>query len=483
MATTSSEYIAQCENEKLHLSGAIQPYGALLIVDHQHSVCHVSNNIGELWRGEVADFLGQPAPPEVRGLLTHKDRKRQYFHAELSGRNGPLDVVLSDGVGGQVLIELMPTRRDERLRSGVGLFPQAIANDQELEGYQTKLVDYIRDMTGAARVMYYQFLPTGDGEVLAESRAENVEGTYLQLRFPASDIPQIARRLYFNSQWRAIYDAAGEPVDVVSLQAEAIPDLSNAELRSVSPVHLHYLRNMGVHASVSWPIKGSGELSALISLHHNEPKALEYGILQHVSELVESYNFALREYRTQQRIRLNERLQAQFNSYYERLVNGEDPQTYWHDMSQWLLEEFDCDGILLQTPYQELRAGMELEPDTIQALMVQMRQQDELAFVSDNVQHDVAGVDLTAAAGVAVLLNAPAPNHDVVFFAIRSAHLYEVAWGGRPDKPMESRNPDLPVSPRRSFEKWVETRMTHSKPWDESTRMKLIKLRLLLNQF
>lgn len=483
MATTTSEFIAQCENEKLHLSGAIQPYGALLVVDHQQTVTHVSQNISELWRGAVGDFLGKPAPSELHGLVTQFQHKRRYFHAELDGRQGPLDVLLSEGENGQVLIELMPTRRDERLRSAVGLFPQNIDSEQALAEYQQQLVDYIQKVTEASRVMYYEFLPTGDGEVMAEAKRGNVEGSYLQLRFPASDIPQIARRLYFNSAWRAIYDANGESVDVVGVQQDDVPDLSNAELRSVSPVHLHYLRNMEVRASVSWPVKGSEDLLALISLHHDEPKALEYGVLQHVSELVESFNFALREYRTEQRIRLHEHLQAKFNQFHNRLMTAENPESYWQDVSQWLLDEFDCDGVMLSTEHQQLTAGLELEPETMQALVAHMRRQGELAFVSDDLQHDVEAIELTAAAGVAVLLNAPAPRHDVAFFAVRAAHMYEVAWGGSPDKPMESRDPQLPISPRRSFEKWVETRMAHSKPWDEHTRIKLMKLRLLLNEF
>ncbi|RUO53547.1 GAF domain-containing protein [Pseudidiomarina homiensis] len=483
MATTTSEFITQCENEKLHLSGAIQPYGALIVVDHQQTVTHVSQNIGELWRGQVGDFLGKSAPPEMTGLLAQLNQKRRYFHAELDGPQGTLDVLLTEGTNGQMLIELMPTRRNERLRSAVGMFPHNIATEEALADYQKQLVDYIRKVTEASRVMYYEFLPTGDGEVLAEAKRADIDGSYLQLRFPASDIPQIARRLYFTSEWRAIYDANVESVAVVGVQQDDVPDLSQAELRSVSPVHLHYLRNMGVSASVSWPIKGSDDLLALISLHHDEPKALDYGVLRHVSELVENYNFALREYRTEQRIRLHDHLQAKFNHFHNRLLSGEHAENYWDDVSQWLLEEFDCDGVVLRTEHQQLTAGVTLEPDTIQALLAHMRQQGELAFISDDLQHDVAAIDLTAAAGVAVLLNAPAPKHEVAFFAVREAHMYEVAWGGRPDKPMESRDQYVPVSPRRSFEKWVEKRMAHSKPWDEHTRIKLMKLRLLLNEF
>lgn len=111
-----------------------------------------------------------------------------------------------------------------------------------------------------------------------------------------------------------------------------------------------------------------------------------------------------------------------------------------------------------------------------------MQGQGELVWMSDNVAEQLPGVDLTQVAGLAVIRTTLVSDPKAQLFLCRQPELYQVAWGGRPDKPLERDNPDMPISPRRSFEKWIETRYSFSKPWDENTRVKLMKLRLLLNE-
>lgn len=482
MATSTSEFIAQCEQEALHLTGAIQPHGAVFVLDRDHKVTHVSVNMAEVWRGDARSYLGRLVPPQMRGLLKQYNGERVYFAAELERENDYLDVVFSPLPGGGVVVELMPTQREGRIPSAMSRFPHAIRSHDELRDYQQVLISYIAEVTKATRVMYYEFLTTGDGEVTAEAKHERAKGSYLQLRFPASDIPQIARHLYLQNPWRAIYDAQATAVPLVSADDLPVPDLTHAELRSVSPVHLHYLCNMQVRSSVSWPIAGKDELLALIALHHNEPRAFDYGILSHVSELVKDYNFALRDFRTQQRLQMHERMQHQFNHFHQQLRSRPDHEVYWQEMSEWLMQEFGCDGVLISTPRETLKAGLEIEPENQGLIIEHLANQGAVSWFSDNISKDLPQIDLSAFAGVAVLTNVLAPDHEVEFFALRQAHMQEVTWGGRPDKPDETYDPDVPISPRRSFEKWIETRYSNSKPWDQNTRIKLMKLRLLLNE-
>ncbi|MFC0445569.1 GAF domain-containing protein [Pseudidiomarina halophila] len=482
MATSTSEFITQCEQEELHLTGAIQPHGAVFVLDHDYQVTHVSVNMAAVWRGDARSYLGRQIPPQMRGLLKQYTGERIYFAAELERENDYLDVIFSPVPGGGIVVELMPTQRERRIPSAMSRFPDAIHSHDEMRDYQQLLISYIAEVTKATRVMYYEFLGTGDGEVTAEAKHERANGSYLQLRFPASDIPQIARHLYLQNPWRAIYDTQATAVPLVSAEDLPVPDLTHAELRSVSPVHLHYLCNMKVSASVSWPIAGKNELLALIALHHDEPRAFDYSILSHISELVKDYNFALRDFRTQQRIEMHERMQHQFNYFHQQLINREDYELYWQEMSEWLMQEFACDGVMISTPRQILKAGLEIEPETREVIIEHLAQEGEMSWFSDNLLKDLPQIDLTAIAGVAVLTNVLAPDHEVEFFALRQAHMHEVMWGGRPDKPEESYDPDVPISPRRSFEKWIETRYSNSKPWDRNTRIKLMKLRLLLNE-
>jgi len=114
---------------------------------------------------------------------------------------------------------------------------------EDLKNYHDKLLTAIQAISGFRRCMIYRFMEDWDGEVIAEVAAPS-DGSYLGLRFPASDIPAIARTLYLKNASRMIPDVNAEPVQVLGLQSEP-PDLTFSDLRSVSPVHLEYLRNMG----------------------------------------------------------------------------------------------------------------------------------------------------------------------------------------------------------------------------------------------
>src|SRR5690606_23985436 len=137
---------------------------------------------------------------------------------------GELDVVLNSVGHEQIAIELLPSHPSPSLRSALTVLSNSIANEKGLKQCRQALVDYISELTGFERTIYYHFLPSGDGEVLAESCSRGDLGSYLQLRFPASDIPQIARALYLKNPWRCIFDAKVEPVRLLSSD-DSVPDL------------------------------------------------------------------------------------------------------------------------------------------------------------------------------------------------------------------------------------------------------------------
>ncbi|RUO48492.1 GAF domain-containing protein [Pseudidiomarina donghaiensis] len=482
MNTSQRGFIAACEREQLHLSGAIQAYGAMIIANQHGQITHVSEQVGEFYPEISIKSVGHGLPDELWNLFRQFEGQTLWFSDEILGAQGELDVVLNPVGQEQVAIELLPSHPSPNLRSALSVLPKSIMDNEGLKACRQKLVDYIAELTGFERTIYYHFLPSGDGEVLAESCSRSHLGSYLQLRFPANDIPQIARSLYLKNPWRCIFDAKTESVSLVS-RDDSVPDLTHAVLRSVSPVHIHYMNNMGVRSSVSWSIAGKDDLLALLSIHDSQAKQLPFSLLDHINELVERYNFLLREYRTQQRMNLHDRLQSQFNYFADRFGNLSDAENLWEELATWLMDEFNADGVVLQTPLQRLRFGAALEDHAVDILVRFMKTQDDLVWVTDNFLEDLPAVELSQVAGVAALRSSNQAEHHAQLFLCRNAELYQVAWGGRPDKPLETDNPDMPISPRRSFEKWIETRHSFSAPWDENTRIKLMKMRLLLNEF
>lgn len=475
-------FIAACEREQLHLSGAIQAYGAMIVANKLGQITHVSQQVNDFYPELSTASVGQGLPDVLWNLFRQFEGETLWFAGELTNGQQELDVVLNPVGHDHVAMELLPSYSAPNLRSALSVLPNTIANDDDLKQVRQTLVDYIAELTGFERTIYYHFLPSGDGEVLAESCARASLGSYLQLRFPASDIPQIARALYLKNPWRCIFDAKVESVAIVG-RDNSVPDLTHAVLRSVSPVHIHYMNNMGVRSSVSWSIAGKDDLLALLSIHDRQAKQLPFNVLDHINDIVERYNFLLREYRTQQRMNLHDRLQSQFQYFSERFGNLSDAENLWEELANWLMSEFNADGVVLKTPLQQLSFGAALEDHAIDTVVEFMKTRDDLVWITDNLLEDLPVVELSQVAGVAALRSSNQAEPHAQLFLCRNAELYQVAWGGRPDKPLESDNPDMPISPRRSFERWIETRYSFSSPWDENTRIKLMKMRLLLNEF
>ena len=128
----------------------------------------------------------------------------------------------------------------------------------------------VRALTGFDRVMVYRYDADYNGEVVAEAKRADLN-SFLGLHYPASDIPAQARALYEKNWIRLISDVdyAPAPIEPADHPATGAPlDLTYSTLRSVSPIHLEYLRNMGVRASMSISLLRDDKLWGLIACHH-----------------------------------------------------------------------------------------------------------------------------------------------------------------------------------------------------------------------
>ena len=139
------------------------------------------------------------------------------------------------------------------------------------------VVQQVRQLTGFDRVMAYRFRHDDSGDVVAEACNDAIE-PYLGRRYPASDIPAQARRLYLINTLRLIADVGYTPVPVLGREGDAPLDMSHGVLRSVSPIHIEYLQNMGVHASMSVSIVVNGRLWGMLACHHMAPRQVPYSI-------------------------------------------------------------------------------------------------------------------------------------------------------------------------------------------------------------
>ncbi|MGJ7462308.1 GAF domain-containing protein [Halomonas sp. MA07-2] len=477
-------FIDACEQERLHLSGAIQPHGALLVVDAALTITHASRNVFD-WLGETAEQLvGGALPEHLEKALTQLGTApgERLTHNALRELEEEVALAAVRGDDGHIMIELLPATGShpdqEGQSSARGGDWSTFRNDTDVALARETLVSALRQYSGFDRVLYYTFLHGGNGEVIAEATSQQAQGSYLGLRFPASDIPQVARALYAKNPWRTIPDAQADSVELVGLTSSP-PDLSLVDLRSVSPVHQHYMGNMGVQGAVSFPLLVANKLAGLISLHAYTPRRLSPLALRRLSDEVKRFEFARRDYEARQRMELIDTIERRFDAMRRHLAEQGSLEAAWPTISRWLMDEFEAHGVMLDNGRDLFTEGLCLEPEALEAVSAWCESDGTLTRISESLARECPDMPLSEVAG---LLATSIPLKDgrrLRLFLCRAEEIHEVAWGGNPDKPAENSSGAHPIAPRRSFERWVEKRMGYSRPWPSHTQLKLLKLRVL----
>ncbi|WP_373048143.1 ATP-binding protein [Vulgatibacter sp.] len=466
-----------CAREPIRIPGAIQPHGLLLVADTSGRLLQASANTGE-WLGETPEALHGRELHELLG---------PGFDAILATPDKPFSVVLR---GRQV--EAVAHRADGRLLLEI---EAAVGHADPLEGFldvcaaverftgeglDTLLAEVateVRRITGFDRVMIYRFDPAWNGEVVAESLREGVE-SYFGLHYPASDIPAQARELYATTWIRLIPDADAAPVPLVPLldPESGLPrDLSRAALRSVSPVHLQYLRNMGVGASMSISLLPGGKLWGLVACHHLGPRRVPLQVRAACELLgrIVSGEIVGRQREESAVLRLRQR-SAQA-ALVERIGAAEDPLGALA-ADPALLATVEADGAAILEEGRVLRTG-EVPPgavlDAIHRWLCALPAEDLQRTDRLPSLLPAAAPHADTASGLLAMPLTSARESWLVFF--RGERLRTVTWGGDPNKPAVDE-----LTPRHSFAAWKETARGTSLPWGSEAIEGAVALRSAL---
>jgi len=484
MANTKEERYKQllegCESALLHLSGMIQGHGALVRVDRgSMRVTHASANVNDILGIDYNDALGKR--PDFLGLglediITKMSESVGVLNEIQVKKDGILyDVSLYTDMGGVIAeFERSPEffinpRRLTEIRYDFFKTPDT---QSDFNAQCDRLVGYIREITGFERVMLYKFLPDWSGEVTAES-VGGAMGSYLGLRFPASDIPAIARNLYMINPSRYIYNTEGESVPVVALD-EAVIDLTYSGLRSVAPVHVEYLSNMGVKSSFSIPVKSLGGLWGMVACHASAPVVLSHKARAYCIEVVKNYSVSVSSYRTAQKMKTLDGMEMNLNELLAGIKNH-------HTVSNWVIENakavlglFGASGFAMTINDETLTVGQPPDISFINDLKDNMT---EHLLMSDSLgilfKHNTVNVK---AAGALAIQTKTSDKQDLFMCWFRPEEPYEVQWAGNPDKPISEDPAAIALSPRKSFETWVEVRRGYCRPWSGEDRTIAYKL-------
>ena len=473
--------LTSCDREPIHIPGGVQPFGALIAMSADWVVSAASTNTDEVLGlshaaliGErLTDHLAEPAAAAIRQRLTRlgfPDAVERIFKLQVGGEPGTLHDVAIHISGERFVLEF--ERSDE-----------GGANDHEVSlvrplvdrvnqtSTTTAMCDMaarqVRALTGYDRVMVYRFGTDGSGEVIAESRSAGLE-PFLNLRYPASDIPVQARALYARNLLRIIGDIDAEPVPVEPvLDPTGAPlDLSMSTLRATSPIHHEYLRNMGVRASMSISIMRRGKLWGLFACHHYQPRVVPYAVRTLCELFGQFFSFALEQREADEERALAERGRHSHQTLATLMAEGGDLAENFETYAEALHEVIAFDGIALSLDGKlRLSGRTPTQDETTGVLRFLNRAAASRVYVTDNLGsvHEPAQDFPERAAGLLALPISRTPRDYLLLFRQEVAR--SVTWAGNPDKPVELGPNGARLTPRKSFEAWRQTVRGRSAPW------------------
>jgi light-regulated signal transduction histidine kinase (bacteriophytochrome) len=504
-----------CHKEPIHIPGSIQPHGYLLLFEPKTLILkYCSENVADLMRCPLDALLEQPLDSMfdrefatmVKGLDYSKGfhevnpQQTTPIAALAQGLNsntaGPVTDTQAESIKTQSTYNAILSLHDDLLaieiepalsassssfnpvKNLINLSLNDLAQSQDLNNVFAYSVNEIRKVTGFDRVMLYKFDADYNGEVVAEAKKLELN-SFLKQHFPESDIPKQARELYVKNPIRLL-------ADVNAKQSMLYPndrpvDLSKVTLRSVSPIHCQYLRNMGVNASMSISIVVSGKLWGLIACHHYSPHVVPFETREVAlyMGLMLSYLISLKvqadaEHRDSAVLSLNASITAKMA---ERIffTDGlrEETDNLMRMMNAsgvaWRLEEdIECFG---KTP----------SPDRIEALF---NWATSTKLVTDTIYHtktlgkdnpdflDISDV----ASGVFILSVSSVSNLFLIWFRQEVEQTKD--WGGKPGKTIEFLDDGSHrLMPRSSFRLWRENVKNQSLAWEAVELSSALKFR------
>ncbi|MBN2871222.1 MAG: GAF domain-containing protein [Campylobacterales bacterium] len=474
---TDNTDLDQCAQEPIHIPSAIQPHGFFLAVDPESErIIAASDNLDCFSPFSAQTILGKLLAAVFPDLSTW---------VQTSGATPlPALFTLSKKSGsGRFVVTLHRTHHYLTLEG-----EPAAPEDESPDHFAQSLIEEviglsaassveelcslgarsIQRLSGFGRVMAYRFEEDFHGCVVAEAKSAQMD-TYLHHHFPASDIPAQARELYRRNWIRYIADASYTPVALVSIAPEPV-DMSDSHLRSVSPIHLEYLRNMDVASSMSLSIVINGELWGLFACHHISPTRLPAITRRYCENFIRVFN-----------VLLQDKLNADVSHRFFRLKNHHDTlkeafQTLcdpsgllsaFQALGESWLHALDSDGVCMILEQETSSFGTvpsEVEIRTLSAMIDPLH--TDGIYCSSSLAVDFPALRLSEPlTGAISLLVSDSPRCEILWF--RQEWVRELTWAGNPDKTLQS-DAALRISPRKSFEAFTVLQKGKSRPWTPS---------------
>ena len=500
--------ITNCDAEPVQTPGCVQAHGALLVLRRSDlSIVQASENADEilgaaasaLLRQPISAVLGADGAAELQKFLIVEQTERNplYLRSITTAHDAtPLDVTVHS-INGVVILEFEPTTRTTnvgvvRESEYYSLVRKTIARIEKattLKEFCDTAASEVRALTGFDRVMVYKFHADFHGEVVAESKRDDL-GSWLGLHYPADDIPVPARHIFSKVWVRPVPDINGELAELVPLlnsdSGDAL-EMTYCALRGPSKMYTEYLQNMGVTACLTMPVRSGEKLWGLIACHHYAGVRAVPHQLRSACELLAQV-LSLHHSAVQAREHLQ--YQMAIGEAHQTLVTRmiqEGLATTASASTPSLLDGINADGTAIYYHGQWWMSGTTPDEPTLEALSDWLLARPEFQLVASPLfATDALGLlhppalDLTTVACGLMAVPLSIRRRELLMW-FRTETIHTVNWAGDPsNKPTVTGTHGPRLTPRRSFELFRESVRLRSLPWLEVEQEAVVRLRTLV---
>ncbi len=478
-----------CEREPIHIPGSIQPNALLLVADAASFLVNAfSHNIGEIYRTAEPPLLGRSLTELLPAAFVDLLRARLAIGAlddggsartrlTFPGAPEAAYLAVAHAHAGRILIEFeREPDRAEDFRSASQMDTELAVARLRAAGTLTDTARVaaleIRALTGFEAVLVYRFDADWNGEAVAEDKVPDWSRSLLGLRFPASDIPSQARALYTKAKSRFVIDRDSVPVPLAGAPGGGNTpiDLTFAQHRTLSPIHLEYQRNLGVNGSMSISIMVDDKLWGLMIGHHRRPHYVPPETRAAATVLTDAFAMRVQEIESR---RLWVERQAHLDvegRLVRSLTRSDDFVAALTAGGTNLLQLFDATGAGIVSNDRATLIGQSPGAKAVRALATWLREtlpSGETSYATSNLASaypDAAVFKEVASGLLAAFVD---ESRETLLLWFRPEMPSTVTWGGDPRKPVLAGSGSVAVLPRRSFERWVEERTGFAAPWAE----------------
>jgi light-regulated signal transduction histidine kinase (bacteriophytochrome) len=487
--------LTNCDKEPIHIPGKIQSHGFLIAINKiDFTITYISENTSDYLSTPAKNLLNQPISVLSNHFAHEPDFNienllklgviRKSFDAispyPIAINEKPFYLIINTSVN-DWLLEFEPVSLQYDIQSLVGRSASAMLQGKSVSALLKGAATEVKKLIGYDRIMIYKFLDDGHGEVVAEEREDHLE-PFFGLHYPATDIPKQARELYKLNLTRLIADVNTDDSPIITFNETTALDLTNGSLRAVSPIHIQYLKNMGVYSSFSISLIANGELWGLIACHNYSSKFIDYKAREGAKLIGEILSSAL-EYR-----------QEEENSETVELFNNTANVLSEHlNRDKYLIEALtNYDKTLLNVTHGTgVAIVFENELKTIGEVPDDESIWDLVAWLKDNSDESIyythrlseifhpAKKYKDIASGILACSLSKDPVEIMIWF--KPEQISTVNWAGNPDKPVTAFVDGLAsLSPRKSFETWSEVVNNTSEKWMPEEITSVLRIREII---